>query len=284
VLAINTHYPTHQAMRLLFHVAAVFWLVTEGFSAVGLGVLAVTYLLGILSVTVGYHRYFSHRSFETHRLTQFLLGVAGCCQLQGGPIAWTAVHRHHHRHSDDEDDLHSPVHGLFHSHVGWLSRPRTYEVAFSDVRDWSRYKELVWLDHLNFLPPLLCFGALWGLGAAYQASVPGSIVDGPFLLFWGGIIRVVVVWHFTWSVNSICHRWGSTPFETGDTSKNNLWVALFTCGEGWHNNHHRYPSSARNGLKWSEPDLAFVVIRVLELTRVIWAVRRPNGQTGSRVG
>ena len=142
--------------------------------------LGLTYTVGMLSITVGYHRYFSHKTFRTNRAVQFVMGFLGCCQLQGGPIAWSAVHRHHHRHSDLEADLHSPVHGFYNAHVGWLLNPRTYQVAFKPLQDLSSYREIVWLDRYNFIPAVLALCLLYLVGELNAHRDPASTVDGLF--------------------------------------------------------------------------------------------------------
>ena len=270
---INTNYRLHWVLRFCFHIAALGGGFHYGLSWQGTLVLVVAYIVSMLSITVGYHRYFSHKAFQTSRSLQFLMGFVGCCQLQGGPIAWSAVHRHHHRYSDEEDDLHSPLHGFYRAHMGWLLKPKTYEIAFSPLRDLQRYQELVWLDRYNYLPALFSFVVLWGLGETYNSWVPGSIVDGTFVLFWGGVLRVVLVWHATWSVNSICHLWGTRPFHTKDQSRNNSLIALITMGEGWHNNHHYDPSAVRSGRTRMQIDMSYLLIRTLEYFGLVTALR-----------
>ncbi|MBL90607.1 MAG: acyl-CoA desaturase [Myxococcales bacterium] len=273
---LNRHYQFHRALRWLFHLGALWGLLHYSLSFFGLVILALNYLICILSITVGYHRYFSHKAFQTSRLIQFAMACLGCCQLQGGPIAWSAVHRHHHRFSDEKEDLHSPVQGFYQAHMGWLLSSKTYEVAFKPLKDLTQFKELVWLDRYNFVPPVIYFALLWLGGFWVEMINPAVGIDGLFLLFWGGILRTVVVWHATWSVNSVCHLWGQQPHQTHDNSKNNLWIALLVQGEGWHNNHHKYPSSARNGMHWLEPDVSYGLIWLLERVGLVWRVRRPH--------
>lgn len=277
---LNRNYPLHMGLRLGFHIAAIGWLVTMGLAWQGLLILLLCYGASMLSITVGYHRYFAHRSFKTSRWFQFVLGLAGCCQLQGGPIAWASVHRHHHRYSDGEGDMHSPARGIYWSHMGWLMHPRTYEVAFGELKDLQRFPELRWLDRYNAIPVLFSLGALALAGLGWQQLQPGSVVTPWFVLFWGGVIRVVLVWHVTWSVNSICHLWGQVEFETGDSSRNNLFIALLATGEGWHNNHHHAPSCARSGFGWHQPDLAYGLIRLLEVFGLLWDVRHRPPASG----
>ena len=274
-LKINTHYHSHHAMRIAFHLASLWWLVESGFHWSGLAILTANYVVGALSITVGFHRYFSHKSFKTNRFFQFATAFIGCCQLQGGPIAWAAIHRHHHRESDQPQDLHSPAQGFYQAHYGWLLNPSTYEVAFGKgLPDLNKFKELVWLDRYNFIPPILYFIALWWGGDWYAARNPGTLIDGTYVLFWGGILRIVLLWHVTWSVNSICHIWGTRVFATKDDSRNNLWVALLSLGEGWHNNHHKYPSSARNGIGWRQPDVSYYFILLMKRIGIVKDIRR----------
>ena len=273
-LKVNTFYYAHHGMRIALHLASLWWLLEMGFHWAGLALLVANYGVGALSITVGFHRYFSHKAFKTSRFFQFVLGFLGCCQLQGGPIAWAAIHRHLHRASDEQEDLHSPVHGFYQAHYGWLLKPRTYEIAFGKgLSDLNKFKELVWLDRYNFIPPVIYFIVLWLAGEWYAGKNPGTPIDGAFVLFWGGILRVVVLWHVTWSVNSICHIWGKRVFATKDDSKNNLWVALISLGEGWHNNHHKYPASARNGFGWRQPDVSYYCILLMRRLGIVKDVR-----------
>ena len=273
-LKVNTYYHAHHWMRIAIHLASLWWLVEMGFQWAGFAILVANYVVGALSITVGFHRYFSHKSFKTNRFCQFVIGFLGCCQLQGGPIAWSSIHRHHHRASDKEEDLHTPTHGFYQSHYGWLLNPKTYEVAFgSGLSDLNKYKELVWLDRYNFIPPMIYFVCLWSGGEWYAGQNPGTPIDGLYVLFWGGILRIVVLWHVTWSVNSVCHIWGKRVFATKDESKNNLWIALLSLGEGWHNNHHKYPSSARNGFGWMQPDVSYYFILLMKQIRIAKDVR-----------
>ena len=274
--AINTNYRLHQVLRICFHIAALGGLLNYGLRWQGTLILFVSYAVSMLSITIGYHRYFSHRSFELSRFSQCVLGFVGCNQLQGGPIAWSAVHRHHHRYSDKKEDLHSPLQGFYRAHMGWLLNSKTYEVAFKPLKDLQRYPELVWLDRYNFIPAIIGFIFLWGIGDFYKYCSPTSIVDGAYVLFWGGFFRIVLVWHATWSVNSLCHIWGKQPFNTDDKSKNNGFIALLTMGEGWHNNHHKDPSSARSGLRWWQLDLSYYLIAILGSLGVVKKIHKPK--------
>ncbi len=215
------------------------------------------------SVTVGYHRYFSHRSFDTSRGFQFLLAVGGCLALQKGPLWWAATHRLHHRHADRAGDPHSPVRrGFWYAHIGWMFSRDILTVDYGAVKDLARCPELVWLDRLWMVPGLL-FAA-----GCYLA------------LGWGGVVigycmPLAVMFQVTFAVNSVCHLFGSRRFETGEESRNNWAVALLANGEGWHNNHHRAPYSARHGFAWYEFDSSYQLIRVLARLGLVWGVKLP---------
>jgi stearoyl-CoA desaturase (delta-9 desaturase) len=225
-------------------------------------IVILTRLFG-LGVTVGLHRYFSHRSFKTSRWVQFLLGCAGCTALQKGPIWWAVHHRLHHRHSDTPEDPHSPVvNGFFHGHMGWLFASDLMHPDERLAHDLTRYPELIWLDRLWMLPGLVlalaCF-AIGGWGA----------------LVYGFCLSVVFVFQVTFAVNSFGHLFGPQRFDTGEGSRNNLILGYLAMGDGWHNNHHRAPSSARHGFAWYELDMSYQFIRLLALLRLVWDVKQP---------
>jgi stearoyl-CoA desaturase (delta-9 desaturase) len=227
-----------------------------------LWILVLTRIIG-LGVSVGLHRYFSHRSFKTPRWFQFLLACAGCCALQKGPLWWAIHHRLHHRHSDTPDDPHSPVvDGFWYGHVGWLFARDFMHPDPKIVHDLAQHPELVWLDRLWMLPGLLMAGACFALGG------------------WGGLVfgycaSVVFVFQVTFAVNSFGHLFGPQRFETGEGSRNNLILGYLAMGDGWHNNHHRAPSSARHGFAWYELDMSYQFIRLLRFVGLAWDVKQP---------
>ena len=272
-LKVNADHHCHHVLRSVLHAAMLWWLFHAGLSWAGLAIFLAHYVVGILSITVAYHRYFSHKTFKTSRFTQLIMAVIGCGQMQGGPLTWSAIHRHHHGTSDTPEDLHSPIRGFYESHYGWLMNPKTYEIGFGTrLKDLARFKELVWLDRYSFVPILGYFAALWLSGHLYAVFNSASDIDGLFVLMWGGVVRVVVVWHVTWSVNSVCHVWGSRPFKTQEDSRNNFWVAILSFGEGWHNNHHKFPFAARNGLGWKQPDISYCFIWFMSKLGIFWDV------------
>jgi stearoyl-CoA desaturase (delta-9 desaturase) len=245
---------------LLLHVSplAILWAGTDVRALVLCGVV---YLLQMVGITTGYHRYFSHRSYRTSRAFQFVMAWLGCSAAQKGPLWWAAQHRHHHRTSDTSADRHSPVaHGFWWSHVGWILAPDD-GTARGAVPDLNRYPELRWLDRHYWLPPLalaaLCF-----------------LLGGWSGLVWGSLVSTVLCYHATFTVNSLCHLFGRRRYQTGDASRNNLLVALLTLGEGWHNNHHHYQSSANQGFRWWEIDVSYYLIRLLACVGLLWGVRK----------
>jgi stearoyl-CoA desaturase (Delta-9 desaturase) len=238
-------------------------------SPVALVVCALSYLSRTFGITAFYHRCFAHRAFDAPRPVRFVGALLGAAAAQQGPLWWVAHHRRHHRFTDRPGDPHSPVvSGFWWSHVGWIFAEENTDVDLRLVRDLAAYPELVLLDrHQRFVP--IALGALcFGLGSALSSLEPGWSTNGLQLLVWGFVVPTVVLYHSTFAVNSIAHRFGYRRFATNDESRNNWVVALLTLGEGWHNNHHRYPFSARQGLARSEIDPTFIGIRTLAAFRL----------------
>jgi len=226
-----------------------------GVSPVAVGVAAGLYLARMFFVTAFYHRYFSHKAFRASRGVQLAMAVAGCTAGQRGPLWWAGHHRYHHAHADRPEDRHSPaIRGLFDAHMGWFLRPENYATPWKYVRDWARYPELRWLNRFDMLPFLALGAATYGLGALLEAHAPGLGTSGPQMLVWGFLISTVALYHATYTINSLAHRWGRRRYATADDSRNNGLLALLTLGEGWHNNHHFYPGAARQGFRWWELD------------------------------
>ena len=229
-----------------------------------LGVLGLALYGGrMFLVTAGYHRYFSHRSYRTGRAAQFVLALLTQTSAQKGVLWWAAVHREHHRHSDTAKDIHSPqVHGLWHAHVGWVLSDAHDGFNPGTVKDLEAFPELRFLDRHHWLCPLALaaatalFGAWTGLGA-WAA------------LLYGFIFSTVLLFHATFSINSLAHRWGSRRFPTPDQSRNNALLALLTLGEGWHNNHHHCQGACRQGLRWWELDLTYLGLKGLSYTGLV---------------
>lgn len=239
---------------------AVIWV---GWSWTAVGVAIGLYVVRMFAITGFYHRYFSHRTFKTSRAAQFVFAVVGASSAQRGPLWWAAHHRKHHRHSDTEHDVHSPhAHGFFWSHMGWITAPGNFPTDFKEVRDLARYPELRFLDRYDIVVPALLALSLFLLG-------------GWQMLVWGFFISTVVLFHCTCFINSLAHQLGTQRYDTGDHSKNSLLLALVTFGEGWHNNHHKYPGSTRQGFFWWEIDLTYYGLKVLEALGVIRELREP---------
>jgi stearoyl-CoA desaturase (delta-9 desaturase) len=258
---------------LLMHLAcvAVVWV---GWSPVAVAAAVLMYVLRMLAITGFYHRYFSHKAFKTSRPVQLVFAVLGASAVQRGPLWWAAHHRHHHAHSDRPDDAHSPRHhGFWHSHVAWFMNRRNYRTRTELVRDLSRYPELRFLDRYDMLVPTLLAVTMLVTGILLERYAPGLGTDGWQMLVWGFVISTVVLYHATFTVNSLAHTFGRRRYATRDDSRNNLWLALLTFGEGWHNNHHHYPGSARQGFFWWEIDLTWYFLRTLQALGLIWDVR-----------
>jgi stearoyl-CoA desaturase (Delta-9 desaturase) len=241
---------------VLVHLAclgAIWTGVTPG----ALALCAALYVVRMFGITAGYHRYFSHRSFRTGRVFQFVLAFIAQSSAQRGVLWWAAKHRHHHRHSDTEHDVHSPVHrGFWYAHVGWIFRGENDDTDLEAVPDLARYPELRWLERHPYLP-----AAVLAVGCALLGGWTALIVG----FFWS----TVLLYHGTFFINSLAHVHGSQRYVTGDDSRNNWWLAVITLGEGWHNNHHAYQRSTRQGFRWYEFDPTFYALTVLSWLRVV---------------
>jgi stearoyl-CoA desaturase (Delta-9 desaturase) len=240
---------------------AVLW---TGVSTTAVIAAAAAYALRMFALTAFYHRGFSHRTFRAPRAVQFTFALIGAACVQRGPLWWAAHHRNHHRAADTPHDPHSPrIHGILWSHMGWFLTPRAFRTDLKRVPDLARYPELRWLDRYDIAVPVLLAAALYGLGALLRAAAPGLHTSGPQMLVWGFFISTVALFHATVTINSLAHRFGSRRFATADDSRNNFWLALLTFGEGWHNNHHGFPGSARQGFLWWEIDLTWYGLRLM---------------------
>jgi stearoyl-CoA desaturase (delta-9 desaturase) len=223
---------------------------------------AVLYVVRMFCITAGYHRYFSHRSFRTGRVFQFLLALGATTAAQKGPLWWAGHHRMHHRYSDQDDDIHSPRDGFWWSHVGWILSTRYKATDFAAIRDFGAYPELRLLDRFSWAP-------VWALGiTCFALGGWGALLIGFFL-------STVLLWHGTFVVNSLTHLFGRRRFATTDTSRNSMVIALFTGGEGWHNNHHYLPASARQGFAWWEFDPTWYTLRVLAAFHLVRDLKDP---------
>ena len=229
------------------------------------------YVVRMFGVTAGYHRYFGHRAYRLGRVPQLVMACLAQSSAQKGSLWWAALHRHHHRHADKPEDIHSPILDSFWwSHVGWIlsNRYDTYDPR--DVKDFVKFPELRWLDRFHFMPAvvLAAFVAAWGAWSGAGAL--------PALAWWA--LSTVLLYHATFCINSLAHVWGTRRFDTPDRSRNNALLALLTLGEGWHNNHHAFPGACRQGLRWWEIDLTFGMLRLLALLGIAHDLRpHPKG-------
>jgi len=245
-----------------------------GVSPFAVGIAIALFALRMFAVTAFYHRYFSHRAFRTSRAAQFAFAVLGAAAVQRGPLWWASHHRHHHVHSDSPADKHSArEHGFLWSHLGWFLARESFATRLELVPDLARYPELRWLDRYDAAVPAALAVTLYGLGAWLEASAPGLGTSGAQLVVWGFCISTVTLSHSTFTINSLAHRFGARRYATRDDSRNNLWLALLTFGEGWHNNHHHFPGAARQGFYWWEVDLSYYGLRLLAALGLIWDLR-----------
>ena len=248
---------------------------------VDMAAMVLMYCVAGFGVTIGFHRLLTHKSFETYRPIRLMLAIFGSIGAQGAVIRWCATHRRHHQESDRDGDPHSPhthgdspldlLRGFYHAHVGWCFEPDVKDSARS-VRDLTSDKVMLFIDRWYFgwvFLGLLIPAAIVGL----VTQSGGGALSG---MLWGGLGRIFLMQHVTWSVNSVCHVWGSRPFRSGDHSANNAAVAILALGEGWHNNHHAFPTSARHGLFWWQFDSSYVLICLMKKLGLAWNVRLPS--------
>jgi fatty-acid desaturase len=246
-----------------FHIGAVAALFYIDYGAM-LAALILYYAGGMLGIGMSYHRLLTHRSYKTTKFIEYFLTICGTLALEGGPIFWVATHRIHHQNSDQEGDPHTPREGTFWSHMGWIlmgeGLHHDASVLARYAPDLSKDRFHVWLSNWHWVTNVVVGIALLAYGGI------------PYVL-WGIFFRTTVGLHATWLVNSATHLWGSRRFKTRDDSTNNWWVALLTFGEGWHNNHHAHPTSARHGLAWYELDQNWIGIRTLQLLGLAWDIK-----------
>ena len=237
------------------------------------------YYLRMFGITAGFHRYFSHRAYKTGRVFQFIIAFIGTTSLQKGVLWWAAHHRAHHKYSDEPRDIHSPrQRGLYWAHQGWILCRRYNETDWARIQDFAKYPELVWLNKHIIWP------ALWAVSfvflVAFGIALVGhdlhyALLKGAHAAMWGGFLSTVLLWHGTFTINSLAHVWGSRRYKTTDDSRNNFILAILTMGEGWHNNHHHYQSTANQGFFWWEVDFSYYVLKMLSWFGVVWDLRKP---------
>ena len=256
------NWPTTVVLAL-FHLGAVAALFMFSWRNLAVAIL-LYYVATGLGISLGYHRLHTHRSYKVPRLLEYLFAVCGALTLEGGPIFWVATHRIHHQKSDQEGDPHSPRDGAFWAHVGWLlfgeTNHNNTRMMSKYAPDLAKHRFYVWLNNYHWVPMVVLAAILTAIG-------------GLPLFLWGICVRVVFGLHATWLVNSATHMWGRRRFSTRDDSRNNWWVALITFGEGWHNNHHAHPSSARHGLAWYEFDPSWIQLKALRFFGIAKSVQ-----------
>ncbi len=265
----------------LFHLGSL-GVIFTGVSTATLVVAFTLYVFRGLGITAGYHRLLAHRSFQTSRVVQFVMALAGCLAVQGGPLWWVAHHRAHHRSTDSPEDVHSPVtQGFWQSHMGWMMSAAAFREKGANARDLHKFPELKWLQRF-YAPLIVAQGvALYGLGAGLDRAFPEWGTSGAQMLVWGLFVTTVLTWHVTFAVNSVCHTWGRRPHATGDASTNHPLIGVLAYGEGWHNNHHMYPFSARHGLEWWQLDLTWWLLKGLEKLGLVWKLKLPKEARGA---
>lgn len=242
---------------------ALVGVIATGWSWTGLLLALGLYAVRMFGLTAGYHRYFSHRSYKTSRVFQFLLALLGTTATQKGVLWWAAHHRAHHKYSDTPRDIHSVrQQGFWWAHVKWVLVETYLETDFARIKDFARYPELLWLNKYHLVPPILMAAGL-------------ALVGGWWALLWGFFVSNTLLWHGTFCVNSLAHLWGRRRYQTTDDSRNSLFIALITLGEGWHNNHHYYQRSERQGFYWWEIDITHYVLRVFSLFGLVRELHEP---------
>ena len=228
------------------------------------------YWLRQFAITAFYHRYFSHRSYKTNRFWQFIFALLGNMAAQRGPLWWAAHHRAHHQHSDTDKDLHSPVlRGFWWSHVGWFTCDASFRTQYQRIKDFANFPELRWLDRYDIFGPVLLVALLYLTGELLAHHQPALNTNGMQLVMWGFFVSTVLLFHSTVAINSLGHIWGNKRFKTKDESRNNALLAVLTLGEGWHNNHHRFAVSARQGFYWWQIDITYYVLKIMSWVGIV---------------
>jgi stearoyl-CoA desaturase (Delta-9 desaturase) len=239
-------------------------------------ICGLLYFIRMFWVTGGYHRYFAHRSYKTSRVFQFIIAFMAQTSAQKGALWWASHHRHHHRHSDTPEDPHSmKLYGFWYSHVGWIIGPDYKETDYKVIGDYAKYPELVWLNKYYLVPPVILALTVMALGGIVNGgSILAMFTTAGFsTLFIGFFLSTVILYHATFSINSLMHKIGNQRYESGDESRNSLWLALLTLGEGWHNNHHYYETASRQGFFWWEIDITWYILKAFSWLGLIWDMK-----------
>lgn len=266
---------------LFMHVACLL-VIWTGISVVAVVTCLALYVVRMFAITAGFHRLLAHRAYRTSRVFQFLIAFTGTASYQKGPLWWAAHHRRHHLVADTAEDFHSPLTRRFwRAHFGWFLSRDSQETEWKLIGNLSKYPELRFLNRYYSLPPIVLAVAAFLLGAALERYAPSFGTTRWQMLVWAFFISTVVLYHGTFTVNSLAHIFGKRRFPTADNSRNNLFVALITLGEGWHNNHHYYSSSERQGFYWWEIDISHYTLRALSWLGIVWDLRKPPANLAS---
>ncbi len=248
---------------IFLHLGAIAALFTFNWRAFA-GAVFLYWMCTGLGISLGYHRLHTHRSYKIALPLEYFFALCGALTLEGGPIFWVATHRIHHQNSDLPGDPHSPRDGAWWAHVGWIlvgeSKHNNTALMAKYAPDLARHRFYVWLNNWHWVPSVILAGILY-------------LIGGLPLLLWGGFFRIVFGLHATWLINSATHMWGARRFDTRDDSRNNFLIALVSFGEGWHNNHHAHPTSARHGLAWWEFDISWLTLKLLRALRIVTKVQ-----------
>ncbi|MFV5191249.1 acyl-CoA desaturase [Acinetobacter courvalinii] len=257
---------------ILLHLAcfAVFWVGISWFAVI---FMLTFYLVRMFAITAFFHRYLSHKTFQTSRPVQFIFLLIGTMSAQRGPLWWAAHHRYHHRFTDTAQDPHSSTHGFWYSHIGWFLNEQNVSTRKDAIKDWLKFPEIVWLDRFSLPVVLITAFIIYLLGEWLAVSHPSFGTSGPQLLVWGFVISTVLLIHATLCINSLAHLYGSRDFDTPDNSRNNLFLSILTLGEGWHNNHHYYAGSARQGFFWWQIDMTYYGLKLMSWCGLVWGIK-----------
>ena len=246
---------------ILIHFLPLFSFYT-GVNLIDVFALVIFYVVNMFFVTAGYHRYFSHRAYKTNRFFQFIIAFMSQVTAQRGALWWASHHRTHHRYSDTKKDIHSPKeYGFWYSHFGWIFDSKNLLTDYKIIKDFAKYPELMWLNKYDLVPAFIMGFIFFMIGGSSML----------FFSFWGGI---AITWHATYTINSLSHLFGTRRYNTPDTSRNNWLLAILTLGEGWHNNHHHYMHSVKQGFFWYEYDFSYYILKILSFFRIVYDLRK----------
>ena len=263
-----------RCMSLVFMHAGCFGVIWVGWSWFALAIALAFYIVRMFVVTAFLHRYFSHRTFKTSRFMQFIFAVLTSTTVQRGALWWASKHRKHHQESDKKNDIHSPhTHSFIWSHIAWIASPKNFATDYNAIKDFAKYRELVFLNRYNKLVPALMAVGLYFSGNWAASTWPSLQTSGAQILVWGFFVSTTILFHGTATINSLSHLYGRQRFDTGDKSRNNFWLAVITLGEGWHNNHHHYMHSTRQGFYWWEIDPTYYGLKVMSWLGLVYDLK-----------